>query len=278
MDYPGASQTYANGVNSAGMIVGQYVDASGVYRGFVLNGTTYTSLYYPGTSYNDAIAINDAGSIVGFYENARAGYPGFLATPVHSATLSLSPGWNLVSLPLQPANTAIASVLSGIKGAYEVVWAYPNQTWKVYDPNDAAGSTLTTMQAGMGYWIKMTSAKTLSVSGSAPSSSLPLLSGWNLVGYNGTSCAAPSTALSSISWQASLQVSWGYPGQVWQFYDPNRLLQDSTLTQLCPGAGYWIKSTRRRHGARHKGTCPSPPCLSHLLPCDTASNRLSNPS
>ena len=102
----------------------------------------------------------------------------------------LAPGWNLISLPLQPLDTAIASVLSGIKGAYEVVWAYPDQAWQVYDPNDAAGSTLTGMQAGMGYWIKMTDLKTLSVSGSAPRLRPSCFEGWNLVGYNGTPCVA----------------------------------------------------------------------------------------
>ena len=156
-----------------------------------------------------------------------------------TSAISLVQGWNLVSLPLEPANASIASVLSGINGAYEAVWAYPNQTWKVYDPKDSGGSTLTNMQAGNGYWIKMTSAKTLSVTGSAASSSPPLLYGWNLVGYNGTSCVAPSSAFSSISSSLQLLVSWGYPGQVWQFYDPNDA-QDSTLNQLCPGAGYWI--------------------------------------
>jgi hypothetical protein len=132
-------------------------------------------------------------------------------------------------------------VLSGIAGSYEVVWAYPNQAWQVYDPSDVPGSTLTTMQAGTGYWIKMTAAQTLSLSGSFPSSSLALSSGWNLVGYNGTSCAAASTALSSLS--TALQVSWGYSSsQGWQFYDPTNS-GSSTLTQLCPGAGYWIEVT-----------------------------------
>ena len=56
-----------------------------------------------------------------------------------ATTISLVQGWNLVSLPVQPTNTAIGSVLSGINGFYEVVWAYPNQAWKVYDPNDAGG-------------------------------------------------------------------------------------------------------------------------------------------
>ncbi len=161
-------------------------------------------------------------------------HTGSVATPT---TLSLSPGWNLVSLPFQPANAAPSTMLSGISGACEVVWGYPNKAWQVYDPNDIAGSTLTTMQAGNGYWIKMTAGKTLSVSGSAPSSSISLLEGWNLVGYSGTSCVAPATALSSIS--ANLQVSWGYPNQSWQVYDPNDS-GDSTLTQLCPNNGYWI--------------------------------------
>jgi hypothetical protein len=159
---------------------------------------------------------------------------------MNPAALALSSGWNLISLPAQPANTAIASVLSGIAGSYEVVWAYPNQAWQVYDPNDIQGSTLTTMQAGTGYWIKMTAAQTLSLSGSFPSSSLALSSGWNLVGYNGTSCAAPSTSLSTLG--SALQLSWGYPGGVWQYYDPLNS-GSSTLTQLCPGAGYWIEVT-----------------------------------
>lgn len=152
-----------------------------------------------------------------------------------SVPLSLSPGWNLVSLLLQPAKQSIASVLSGITDYVEVVWAYPNQTWQLYDPNDAAGSTLTTMQAGTGYWIKMASEKTLTVSGSAPPSSLQLSSGWNLVGYNGTSCKAASTALQGLT---GLQVSWGYPSQAWQFYDPNN--SSGFLSNLCPSAGYWI--------------------------------------
>jgi probable HAF family extracellular repeat protein len=233
LNYPGASATYAFGINDGNTIDGYYEDASGVGHGFLLSNGTYTALNYPGASGTYAGHGNNAGAIVGAYLDASSVDHGFLAIPA----TALSSGWNLVSLPFQPANTAIASVLSGIADAYEVVWAYPGQSWKVYDPNDAGGSTLTTMQAGMGYWIKMTSAKTLSVSGAAPSSSLSLSSGWNLVGYSGTSCATASTALSSLG--SALQVSWGYPGQVWQFYDPTNS-GGSTLGNLCPGTGYWI--------------------------------------
>ena len=159
-----------------------------------------------------------------------------LANAESTGTVPLVQGWNLISLPVQPANASIASVLSGIKGAYEVVWAYPNQAWQVYDPNDSGGSTLTSMQAGMGYWIKMSSAKTLSVSGIAPPSSLSLQTGWNLVGWDGASCTDSATAVPSIG--AGIQVVWGYPGRVWQFYDPAN--SAGALTKLCPGLGYWL--------------------------------------
>jgi hypothetical protein len=154
------------------------------------------------------------------------------------AGLPLSTGWNLISLARQPVNTAIASVLSGITGAYEAVLAYPNEAWKFYDPSNQGNSTLQTMQAGTGYWIDMASAGTLTVSGSTPPSSLSLLKGWNLVGYNGSACASASKALSSLG--GALQVSWGYAGQAWKVYDPNDKA-GSTLTQFCPNNGYWIK-------------------------------------
>jgi hypothetical protein len=164
-----------------------------------------------------------------------------VASNAHAVTISLSPGWNLISLPVQPANTAIASVLSGIAGSYQVVWGYPNQSWDLYDPNDTGGSTLATMQAGNGYWIKMTSAKTLSVSGTTPPQSLSLLPGWNLIGYDGSGagCVASQIAFSGLqSGNFRISWSWSYPSQGWQFYDPTN--SSSTLNQLCPGVGYWI--------------------------------------
>jgi hypothetical protein len=155
-----------------------------------------------------------------------------------ASSLALLAGWNLVSLPLQPANTAIASVLSDVSGFYSILWAYPSQSWKFYDPNDIEGSTLKTMEAGKAYWVKMTEGKILATSGAAPSASLSLATGWNLVGYNGSTCSAAGTALSSLG--NTVQIVWAYLSQSWKFYDPNDT-EGSTLTQICPKYGYWIK-------------------------------------
>jgi hypothetical protein len=195
-------------------------------------GTAQDMLFWPGR-----MAFNGTRLWVGAYKFAGR-LMAFSMASQSSAFVPLLSGWNLISLPMQPADATIASVLSPIAGAYQVVWAYASGSWTFYDPTDPDGSTLTTMAAGNGYWINMTSAETLTVSGSAPSSSLSLLSGWNLVGYNGTSCTTAASALSSIA--STLQASWGYPTQAWKVYDPNDV-GGSTLTQFCPNYGYWLK-------------------------------------
>ena len=165
-------------------------------------------------------------------------------TTAPAIVFPLSPGWNLISLSGQPADTSAGSVLSGLSGPYNVAWGYPGQSWEFYDPKNPSGSTLTTMQTGMGYWIDMTSEGTLTMSGpalSSSSSSFSLIQGWNLSGYNGSACATTSTALSCLG--SALEVSWGYTGGTWQVYDPNDPA-GSTLTQLCPNNGYWIKVNR----------------------------------
>jgi len=63
--FPGATSTVAYGINDAGTIVGQYIDASGNGHGFVVSGKTYTTIDYPGATDSSAQAINDQGQIVG---------------------------------------------------------------------------------------------------------------------------------------------------------------------------------------------------------------------
>ncbi|MBI2913628.1 MAG: hypothetical protein HYY03_06880, partial [Chloroflexi bacterium] len=41
-----------------------------------------------------------------------------------TSTIGLQPGWNLVSLPLVPADPAPAAVLTSIAGKFNSAWAY----------------------------------------------------------------------------------------------------------------------------------------------------------
>ena len=59
-----------------------------------------------------------------------------------------------------------------------------NGAWQHYDPAVGYGNTLTTLDESMGFWVEMTTADTLVVTGTAPgTSNIALKAGWNLVGF-----------------------------------------------------------------------------------------------
>lgn len=149
--------------------------------------------------------------------------------------ISLKRGWNLISLPVQQAQTAVGAILSTL--SYNKVWGYSGANWLLYDPADPDFSDLTAMTAGAGYWIYMSNPVTFQVRGSI-AASIPLNAGWNLVGYAAISPANTTAATSGIS--TKLEKVWGYSNGSWLLYDPADP-DFSDLTTLEPGNGYWLK-------------------------------------
>jgi hypothetical protein len=154
-------------------------------------------------------------------------------------TINTVYGWNLVSLPAIPADLVIADVLSPVSASCLGVWGYnaASQEYLGYSPGSPSNS-LTSFTAGQGYWVYTTGAGALALKGGSAPATVKLNQGWNLVGYGGSSCIAPSTVFSSLG--SALQVSWGYPARSWKVYDPNDTA-GSTLALLCPNNAYWIK-------------------------------------
>ncbi len=72
VNYPGASDTYAMGINKWGSIVGFYLDSSNNYQGFELKNGKYTKIHYPGSLWTTVGSINDNGVIVGSYTNPQS--------------------------------------------------------------------------------------------------------------------------------------------------------------------------------------------------------------
>ena len=72
---------------------------------------------------------------------------------------SLTGGWNLISLPITPFDTSIESVLTPLAFPYDLVsiWYYDrcNDEWLVYGNGDTTFKTLTTMEDGKAYWVRM---------------------------------------------------------------------------------------------------------------------------
>ena len=180
--------------------------------------------YYVVTAYNDEAMESDYSNEVG------------------NIAIPLQKGWNLLSLCRQPVDADIASVLSPISSKYESVWSFIDNDWKAYEPANPGFNDLTHIETGMGYWANITQSTTLStcISASAPSSSIDLLSGWNLVGYNASSPESISDAMSSI--ESKFVSLRAFIGGVWRVYDPAYpALSDLTLME--PGYAYWIKAS-----------------------------------
>jgi hypothetical protein len=82
VDVPGSSYSNPYAINSAGDVVGFFLDAAGSH-GFVLSKGVYTTLDYPGAvpGTTGASGINDFGEVVGDYTDANGALHGFIATP-----------------------------------------------------------------------------------------------------------------------------------------------------------------------------------------------------
>ncbi len=80
LDFPGADETTAFGINNGGAIVGVY-EINGqatTVHGFLYQNGTYTDLNYPGANWTEATGINNAGVVVGHYQDTLDRVFGFM--------------------------------------------------------------------------------------------------------------------------------------------------------------------------------------------------------
>jgi len=86
-------------------------------------------------------------------------------------SIHLQQGWNLISLPLTPSNTAISHLFPDYEAAYE----YKN----------GAYHSVTHIKPGLGYWLKIPSEKTYAISGQPfLSYAVDLAEGWHIIGQS----------------------------------------------------------------------------------------------
>jgi probable HAF family extracellular repeat protein len=79
IDYPGALDTLATGINRVGAIVGDFrFTENGRILGFLLSGGTFTQIECPSAQFTRPTGINDNGDIVGYCETSDSKFHGFL--------------------------------------------------------------------------------------------------------------------------------------------------------------------------------------------------------
>ena len=170
-------------------------------------------------------------------------------------SLPLVAGWNLVSFPLQPVNSAITSTLADITGKFSLVFVWDASgassgagNWLSYDPSKPPFlNTLSSLDARVGFWIYMTTADTLDVTGTPPTTTnIPLLTGaggWNLVGYPSASAGTMPTILGSANFTLVQSYRAADTADPWKIYDIGMPPFLNDLTALTNGWGYWIYMT-----------------------------------
>jgi hypothetical protein len=187
---------------TAGIIID---DSTLVDTSFTVNGLNQGTVYFWRVCALHA-------SVTSLYSETRRFTP---EAGVVCRGLSLQGGWNLASIPVQPANTS-PNVL------------FPVVASAVYEYSDGYVAS-TAIAPGKGYWLKYTTGAATSVCGlQTADSTIPLQAGWNLIGgYDRAVQVASVTTIPS-----SIIASNFY------MYDSGYLQADS----IQPGKGYWVKA------------------------------------
>ena len=167
--------------------------------------------------------------------------------------VSLRPGWNLISLPANPSDSSLDSVLPSGHPS-QTVLSYQNGEW-VSASRDAEtgmwGGTLTDMTAGHGYFVQTTGFDDLStaIPESNPTTLLPtvnVVQGWNLLGVVDAGQADPGDEagkfdaddyFTSIEWRVAY--SFNANTSRWMKLTPSTTTTPSD-DMVETGIGYWV--------------------------------------
>lgn len=161
--------------------------------------------------------------------------------------ISLSQGWNLISLPLIPTDDSVEMVLAGLIDAGTVIQvrAYnaSDGTWSIWASTGpyALNPTLTEMEDGPGFWVEMSATGTLTATGCilpAPPETPPTYSiyqGWNMIGFTSLGTGTTAEEYLGTAVTLTLEAMYGYDAATGIY----AVIQDTTPF-LVPGQGYWL--------------------------------------
>jgi len=163
-----------------------------------------------------------------------------------TASISLRPGWNLVSIPGTPADTAVGTAIANAN--IDIVTTYDPTTaggWltAVRGSDGTFSGTLTTVDGSKGYWVHTSTFDPLTVdvpgltagSAAAPAE-YKLVQGWNLIPVSTNDLTVTSRDaddyLTGLSWSRII----GYSNSNNAF---SSILPDGADT-VSVGQGYWV--------------------------------------
>ncbi len=142
-------------------------------------------------------------------------------------------GWNMLSLPLQPANPSTIKVLE--TSDWLMAWTQDPMTGM----KSSAPGTLTQMDVLHGYWVYFSSSGNLTITGQVIDSvGIPIRPGWNLIGVPSVVSKDIGTVLSGISWERIMTFDAATGG--WLTNDTDKPASHNDIEVLEPGRAYWV--------------------------------------
>jgi hypothetical protein len=123
--------------------------------------------------------------------------------------MNLVAGWNLISLPVISDNSTLEALFPDAEAAYRF---------------EATYEAVSTLEPGKGYWVKVPSDRTYTMTGQYFTKYTATLSkGWHLMG------SANGTAIPESDIAGSVDVMYGFSGTYFE------------ATEFSAGQGYWVK-------------------------------------
>jgi hypothetical protein len=210
----------------------------------------------------DVSATDSAGNAVVFTRHT------FSVTVRAATSISLTPGWNMISFPGNPEDASIDAVIGTVPVTVVMAFDPTNAAqWLIASRADATESfsgTLTTISSALGYWVLTDTFESISTfiprtAGGAAGGGTPvqpptvkLVAGWNLVpvldvtgGQTGTTNIDPATYFGSVAtitrvyWFNTLDGSWVTVDHAGA---GDHTAGDNDLT-LRIGRSYWVFTT-----------------------------------
>jgi len=198
----------------------------------VILATLILLVALPATA-RDITNITDAnGSIVS--ENPTVTVPDLV--------MVIQPGWNLISVPFKLNNTMPFAVAGIDKVLY-------------YNASAAVPVTLAVIEPLKSYWVHNNLSQNISVplfrnlstgpgGGGVPSQSIPLASGWNMIGYTGNDSMTPATTMLGSLGDGYWSVAdYNRTTDNYDFYYRTVMPPVSSL-EMKQKVGYWVYTTR----------------------------------
>jgi subtilisin family serine protease len=167
-----------------------------------------------------------------------------LFTPLkQSFTIKLNPGWNLISLPIEPSSNQVSQIMGSMTSNIESMWGFIDGAWQEYVPGDPGMTDLAVMKSGYGYWVNARKGGIFQVQGEVKATPLDLTPGWHLIGIRSLKNLPVEEALAAID--GDVYSVWTCRDGTWQFYS-SQSPGLSDLEEMAPGIGYWVKIQESR--------------------------------